>query len=66
MDDTELRKRLDGLEQKLGETFIAADKTRKYMLWAGIISIVLFIVPLIGLVFAIPSFISTYSSIGAF
>ncbi len=64
MEDTELRQRLDALDKKINDAFVAADKTRKYMMWAGIISIALFVLPLIGLAFAIPSFISTYSQLG--
>ena len=65
MDDIELRKRFDDIEKKLDDTFRAADKARKYLMWTGIITIALFVLPLIGLMFAIPSFISTYTQIGA-
>ncbi len=62
MDDAELRKRFDDLEKKIDAAFKAADTTRKWMMWAGIVSVALLVLPLIGLVFAIPQFISTYSS----
>lgn len=65
MDDIELKKRFDDIEKKLDDTFRAADKARKYLMWTGIITIALFVLPLIGLMFAIPSFISTYTQIGA-
>ena len=66
MEDQELRQRFDALEKKVNDTYTAANATRKYMLWAGIVSIAVIVFPAIGLLFAIPSFISTYSQIGAF
>lgn len=66
MEDTGLQRRLDALEQKLNDTFVSAEKTRKYLLAIIVVSVVAFVLPLIGLLFAIPSFLSTYSSIGNF
>ncbi|KKW24699.1 MAG: hypothetical protein UY70_C0005G0022 [Candidatus Kaiserbacteria bacterium GW2011_GWB1_52_6] len=62
--DPELRQKLDTLEQKIDAAYTAAEKTRKYLMWAGIVSIALVVLPMIGLLFAIPAFISTYSEIG--
>ncbi len=53
------------LETKINAIYVSVEKTRKYFLWTMIITVVLFVVPLIGLVFAIPSFISTYSNLGS-
>ena len=64
MEDQELRQKLDAIEKKAEAAFQAADKTKKYMQWTAIITVALFVLPLIGLVFAIPSFISTYQQIG--
>jgi hypothetical protein len=64
MEDQELRQKFDTLEQKIDATFRSAEKTRKYILWTIIITVALFVLPLIGLLFAIPSFVSTYSQIG--
>lgn len=63
MDDQELRGKLDALERKLEATYRSAEKTRKYFLTVIVVSVVAFVLPLIGLLFAIPSFISTYSDI---
>jgi len=63
MDDTELRQKLEALEKKLDAIFMSAEKTRKYFLWTLIITIVVFVLPLVGLVFAIPQFLSLYGSI---
>lgn len=66
MNDQELRDRLKTLEGKVDKIFISSEKTRKYFLWMLIVTLVLFILPLIGLVFVIPSLLDTYSSIGNF
>ena len=63
MED-DLRARLDAIEQKIDATFVSAEKTRKYFLIIMVVSVVAFVVPLIGLLFAVPSFLSTYSAIG--
>ena len=62
MEDREMRERLYALEQKVDKIFISSEKTRKYFLWTIIISLALFVLPLIGLIFAIPAFLSSYSS----
>jgi len=64
MEDQEIRQRLDALQQKIDAVYVSAEKTRKYILTTVIVSVVVVVLPLIGLFFAIPSFISTYSSVG--
>lgn len=65
MIDDELRQRLDVLEKKLDAVFTSAEKTRKYILWTAVVSILVIVLPLIGLVFVIPSFLNTYSQMGS-
>ena len=55
--DQELNARLTMQEQKLDVIYKSVEATRKYFKWTMIITIVLFIVPLIGVFFAIPSFL---------
>jgi len=53
-------------EEKLEAIWQSVEKTRKYFLilmWVAILSVV---VPMIGLLFAIPTFLSTYSSLDTF
>ena len=64
MEDNELRNRLDGIEKKIDAIYISAEKTRKYFLTTLVGTAIAFVLPLIGLAFAIPAFLSTYSSIG--
>ena len=58
--DQESSERLTALEAKVDKIFISVEKTRKYFLWTLIASVVLFVVPLIGLAIAIPFFMSSY------
>jgi type IV secretory pathway component VirB8 len=62
MIDAELAQRLSALEQKVDAVYASAEKTRKYIWWTVVITVLLFVVPLIGLAFVIPSFISSYST----
>jgi hypothetical protein len=52
-------------EEKLEKIYISTEKTRKYIFWTTMITVIFFVLPLIGLVIAIPSFMKTYSSIGS-
>ncbi len=52
--------RLVQLEQKIDAIYVSVEKTRKYFLWTLIITVVLFVLPLVGLVFAIPAFMTNY------
>lgn len=63
MEDQELRQKLDALEKRIDAVYVSAEKTRKYFLGVIIVSVVAFVLPLIGLVFAIPTFISSYSEL---
>ena len=63
MDD-ELKKKVLEMEKKIDAIYVSTEKTRKYFLWTLIVTVALVVLPAIGLVFAIPSFISTYSSLG--
>ena len=53
-------KELAELEAKVDAIYISVEKTRKYFLWTMIITVALFVLPLIGLLFAIPAFINNY------
>ncbi len=56
-----IEKRLADLEEKVDAIYTSVEKTRKYMQWTAIITIAVIVLPLIGLLFAIPSLLSTYS-----
>lgn len=61
--DQELKNRLDAVERKIDAVYVSAEKTRKYFLAVLIVSAIAFILPLVGLVFAIPSFMSGYDEV---
>ena len=63
MEDSEIRQQLDLLQQKIDAVYVSAEKTRKYFLAVIIVSLIAFVLPLVGLFFAIPSFISSYGDI---
>lgn len=62
MIDPELLAKLDEIGAKADRAYQASEKVRKYLFWTGVITIALIVLPLIGLVFAIPAFISSYTT----
>lgn len=61
--DPELNQRIQILEQKIDKMYVSVEKLRKYFLWTLIITVVTVVLPMIGLLFAIPMMMSTYSSL---
>lgn len=51
--------RLKALEDKIDMMSVSVEKIRKYFLYSLIATIVFFVLPLIGLVFAVPMLMST-------
>lgn len=62
MIDPELLAKLDEIGAKADRAYRAAETVRKYLFWTGVITVALIVLPLIGLAFAIPSFISSYTT----
>lgn len=60
--EEEARKHLAAQDELLKKIYISVEKTRKYFLWTLIISVVVFILPLLGLLFVVPTFLNTYLS----
>lgn len=58
-ENKEILERIGALEKKLELVYISAEKTRKYFLWTLIAGLVVTVLPLIGLAFVIPQFLST-------
>lgn len=57
--EQEILNRLAKQDELLQKIFKSAEKTRQMFLWTLIITLVLFFVPLFGLLFAIPALLST-------
>ena len=62
MTEEELRQRLDAQDAQLVAIHASVEKTRRYFLWTLVGSIVVFIVPLVILIIAIPWMLSTLTS----
>lgn len=62
--DQELAQKLEEQGKKLDAINLSVKKIRSYLFWAFMSSLILFILPLIGLAFAIPQFLKIYSSMG--
>ncbi len=62
--EQEILQKLEELEKKLEENIKIARQMRRYFLWTLIISLTVIIFPLIGLLFVLPQFISTYGNLG--
>ncbi len=61
--DPELSNRLVALEQKVDALGASLERVHKYFLWTGIISVALFILPVLGILAFIPSFMSSYGQL---
>ncbi len=60
--DSELQKKIESLEMKVDLVYKSVEKTRRYFLIVAWVSILAIILPLIGLVFALPAFMTSYTS----
>ena len=58
--DQELQKKIDEQGIKIDAIYKSVEKTRKYFLVITWLSVILFVLPLIGLVFVLPSFLNNY------
>ncbi len=58
--EPDISARLTALEEKIEKIYVSVEKTRKYFLWTMIISVVVVVLPAIGLVFVIPYFLNSY------
>jgi hypothetical protein len=52
--------RINAQDEKLEEIWRSVEKTRKYFLWTFWTTVIMFVLPLIGLIIVIPMFINTY------
>ena len=63
MKPEEIKEKLEAQEKMLLNIYISVEKTRKYFMWTLIITIVMFVLPLIGILFVIPPLLNSISSI---
>lgn len=57
--EQEILNRLQAQDELLQKIYTSSEKTRKYFMWTMWGTVALFVLPLIGLMFAIPTFLST-------
>lgn len=62
MIDPELLAKLEEISAKADKAYHAAESVRKYLFWTGVITVALIVLPMIGLAFAIPQFITSYTT----
>lgn len=62
--DQELQKKIDEQGLKIDAIYKSVEKTRKYFLVIIWVTIIMAVLPMIGLLFAIPKFIGIYSGLG--
>ncbi len=60
MIDPELSAKLEEISAKADRAYRASESVRRYLFWTGVITLALFVLPLIGLAFALPQFVSSY------
>ena len=60
--EQDIQKKLEEQDAKLDAIFKSVEKTRKYFRIIIWVTIILVVLPAIGLIFAIPAFINTYTS----
>jgi len=64
--EQDILKRLDEQAAKIDAVYRSTERTRKYILWTMIGSIVVLVLPLIGLIVAIPAYLSVLDSVASF
>ncbi|MFA6391670.1 MAG: hypothetical protein WCW66_02840 [Patescibacteria group bacterium] len=60
--EQEILQKLNDQQILIDKMYKSIEKMRKYFLWTFILSIIFFVLPLIAMIFILPSFITTYMS----
>jgi hypothetical protein len=60
--DPQLKQIIEEQQKKIDAIYASVEKTRKYMLWTGIATLALFVLPLIAAALILPSVLSGYMS----
>jgi hypothetical protein len=60
--NSNFEKELRDQRELIEKIYVSVEKTRKYYLWTMWGTIIVFVLPLIAMAFALPYFMSTYSS----
>jgi len=60
-----LEQKIEELEKKIDKLQSSISKLNKIFFWTLVITVLLFVLPLVGLLFVIPQFLSTYTNLPA-
>ena len=60
--ENDLQQKFEEQDKKLGDIYQSIEKMRKYFLWTLIITVVMIVLPLIGLILILPWFIKIITS----
>ena len=63
MPTDDIKQRIEALERKIDAIYSSVEKTRKYFLWTLITTVVVIVLPLVLMLFALPSLFSYYATI---
>ncbi len=64
--DQEISKKIEELSQKIEEVSKSLQQIKNYFKWTFIVTVIVIILPLIGLIFAIPKYLKMVSEITSF
>ncbi len=59
-NENEILEILKENQELMKQTYKSVEKTRKYFLYTAIVTVLMFILPLIGLIIIIPMFLDSY------
>lgn len=62
--EPDVAQKLVDIEQKVDAIYASTEKTRKYFMWTLIVTVAMILLPLVGLIFAIPAYLSTLRGLG--
>ena len=63
MPPDDIKQHIEALERKIDAVYVSVEKTRKYSLWTLITTVVVIVLPLVLMLFALPSLFSYYATI---
>jgi type II secretory pathway component PulF len=62
--DQELLQKIEEQGRRLDEVAKSVNQIKRYFFWTLVISVLVIMLPLLGLIAVIPQFLSTYSNLG--
>lgn len=60
--ETELKQLIEAQQKKIDEIYVSVEKTRKYLYWTMVATVVFFVLPLLAAMIFVPVIIGKYTS----